>query len=71
MTPKTLYVLSCLYFTMEVMTSMTFRSTNDYSELEIGFSTPRMPKNDTQHPLFTELPIFHCGGHDLYDRSTT
>ena len=33
----------------------------------MGFSTPKMPKNYTQDPIFTELLIFRHGGHDLHD----
>ena len=31
------------------------------------FSTPKIPKNDARDPLFTELLIYHHGGHDLHD----
>ena len=37
------------------------------SKIEIGFSTPNMPKNDTHNPIFTELLIFQHGGNDLQD----
>ena len=35
------------------------------NELDIGFSTLKMPKNDTHDPIFKELVIFQHGGHDL------
>ena len=37
------------------------------NELYIGFSTLKMPKNDTHDHISTELLIFHHRGHDLYD----
>ena len=33
----------------------------------IGFSTPKMPENDTHNPKLTELILFLHGGHDLHD----
>ena len=44
------------------MTSMMNKS-----EFEIGFSTPKMPKNDTHEPILAEFLLFQHEGHDLHD----
>ena len=66
MTPMSIYLLSCWHFTKEGMTSMTLRLTKWIISTQIGFSTPKMPENDTHNPKFSEFIIFHHG--QLYEK---